>query len=122
MSDIKKCYIAFPTHGRDKAAIMADIEAASAAIRENGMEPVFGLRGDAAKPKDGAEALLRTAKLLERLAECGAVYFCKGYKSSRVCQIFEYSAKLYKLTCIYAEPPQKKRRKKPQNKAQKKEA
>lgn len=121
MSDIKKCYVAFSTHGCNKASIMADIEAASAAIRENGMEPVFELREHAEKPKDKAEAIRRAAKQLERLAECEAIYFCKGCRSSSFCKLFELTAFLYNITRLYAEPP-KKRKKKPQNKAQKKEA
>ncbi|MCM1215450.1 MAG: DUF4406 domain-containing protein [Lachnospiraceae bacterium] len=43
------------------------------------------------------------AKSIEKMAECNAVYFCKGYEEARGCRIEHQIAQAYGLTIIYEE-------------------
>lgn len=100
---MSKCYIVVLTGQREYADIMADVERASAKIRELGMEPVHEIREVRPPEMKRREAIPRYIDKLNILADCDAVYFCTGWQISRWGKLLEHTANVFKRKCFYEE-------------------
>lgn len=100
-----KCMISQPMRGLTDEQILAIREKAMKAIEEAGYEFQDSYFGDSLKiEKDRDDVnipVLYLSKSIERMANCKAVYFCKGWEEARGCVIEHEVAQKYDLTCIY---------------------
>ena len=97
-----------PMAGKTDDEIVSTRDKAVAALREHGFEIVNTLFTDEWYRKENMEArgvvqipLCFLAKSLENMANCHAVYFCKGWENARGCRIEHEAAKNYGLEIIY---------------------
>ncbi len=105
---MKKAMLSQPMAGKTDDEIVSTRDKAVAALREHGFEIVNTLFTDEWYRKENMEArgvvqipLCFLAKSLENMANCHAVYFCKGWENARGCRIEHEAAKNYGLEIIY---------------------
>lgn len=113
----KKAMISLPMRGETEESIKAMIARARKALEEKGYRVIdtyfAGEWADWDHPhKDRVnKSLVFLAWALESMAECEAVYFCRGWESAAGCQIEHVAAMKYGLTVLYedtdASTPQK---------------
>ena len=103
-----KAMLSQPMAGKTDEEIIATREKAIAALTEKGYEVVNTLFTDEWYSRESMEArgvvqipLCFLAKSLENMANCHAVYFCKGWEQARGCRIEHAAAEAYGLDIIY---------------------
>lgn len=103
-----KAMLSQPMAGKTDEEIIATREKAIAALTEKGYEVVNTLFTDEWYSRESMEArgvvqipLCFLAKSLENMANCHAVYFCKGWEQTRGCRIEHAAAEAYGLDIIY---------------------
>lgn len=103
-----KAMLSQPMAGKTDEEIIATREKAIAALTEKGYEVVNTLFTDEWYSRESMEArgvvqipLCFLAKSLENMANCHAVYFCKGWEQMRGCRIEHAAAEAYGLDIIY---------------------
>lgn len=105
---MKKVMISQPMTGKSEEEILAVRKAATEYLEKLGYEVVNTWFRD---ERDRIDKLPSVpfrhvhvhflAMSLEAMAACDMVYFCKGWKDSRGCQIEHETARLYGVDCIY---------------------
>ena len=101
---MKKAMISQPMAGKTEEEIKITRDKAIKKLNELGYEVVNTLFTGEAKEKsnDVVNApLWFLAKSLQKMSECDAVYFCKGWGNTRGCEIEHDAAELYELELIY---------------------
>lgn len=101
---MKKAMISQPMAGKTEEEIKATRDIAIKKLNELGYEVVNTLFTDEAKEKSNNVVnipLWFLAKSLQKMRECDAVYFCKGWGNTRGCNIEHDAAELYELELIY---------------------
>lgn len=96
--------ISQPMAGKTEEEIKATRDIAIKKLNELGYEVVDTLFTDEAKEKSNNVVnipLWFLAKSLQKMSECDAVYFCKGWGNTRGCNIEHDAAELYELELIY---------------------
>lgn len=103
-----KAMLSQPMGGKTDEEIVTTREKAIAALTEKGYEVVNTFFTDEWYNRENMEArgvvqipLCFLAKSLESMAECHAVYFCKGWEQARGCRIEHAAAEAYGLDIIY---------------------
>lgn len=103
-----KAMLSQPMAGKTDEEIIATRKKAIAALTEKGYEVVNTLFTDEWYSRESMEArgvvqipLCFLAKSLENMANCHAVYFCKGWEQMRGCRIEHAAAEAYGLDIIY---------------------
>ena len=100
---MNKCMISQPMKGLTDEEILAVREKAIAEIENMGYEFKNSYFSDFSiiSVNEINIPVLYLSKSIEIMAECKAVYFCKGWDSARGCTIEHEIAKKYGLVCIY---------------------
>lgn len=103
-----KAMLSQPMAGKTDEEIIATRERAVSALKEKGYEVVNTLFTDEWYSREHMEArgvvqipLCFLAKSLENMANCHAVYFCKGWEDARGCRIEHDAAVAYGMSIIY---------------------
>ena len=93
-----KVMISQPMQGKSKEEILSVREKAKRYIEDFCGHNVVDTYDESFREMEGKNtALLSLAKSLERMAECDAVYFCKGWRDARGCRAEFHVAKAYGL-------------------------
>lgn len=93
-----KVMISQPMQGKSKEEILSVREEAKRYIEDFCGHNVVDTYDESFQEMEGKNtALLSLAKSLERMAECDAVYFCKGWRDARGCRAEFHVAKAYGL-------------------------
>ena len=93
-----KVMISQPMQGKSKEEILFVREEAKRYIEGFCGHNVVDTYDESFREMEGKNtALLSLAKSLERMAECDAVYFCKGWRDARGCRAEFHVAKAYGL-------------------------
>lgn len=93
-----KVMISQPMQGKSKEEILSVREKAKRYIEDFCGHNVVDTYDESFREMEGKNtALLSLAKSLERMAECDAVYFCKGWRDARGCRVEFHVAKAYGL-------------------------
>lgn len=107
---MKKAMLSQPMNSKTDEEIVATREKAISALKNQGFEIVNTLFTDewynheAMKERGVVHIpLCFLAKSLESMANCHAVYFCKGWENARGCKIEHDAAVAYGLEIIYEE-------------------
>lgn len=107
---MKKAMLSQPMNGKTDEEIVATKEKAVSKLTELGYEVVNTLFTDEWYDHDKMKErgvvqipLCFLAKSLERMADCHAVYFCKGWDETRGCKLEHEAAQAYGLDIIYEE-------------------
>ena len=107
---MSRAMLSQPMGGKTDEEIATVRERAISALTERGYIPVNTLfTGEwySEKNLDALGVVQRPlyflAKSLEAMANCDAVYFCKGWENTRGCRIEHEAAKAYGLKSIYEE-------------------
>lgn len=97
-----KAMISQPMKGLMDAEIAAARKKATRYLESRGYEVVNTyFKDEFAEPTEGVnKGIYFLAKSLEKMAECTAVYFCRGAQAARGCRIERAVAEAYGLTCI----------------------
>lgn len=106
---IGKAMISQPMGGKTDEEIIATKERATYALHRRNYEVVNTLftdewvKNEASNGCDTNRPLWFLAKSLEKMSQCNAVYFCKGWENARGCKIEHDAAVAYGLEIIYEE-------------------
>lgn len=107
---MKKAMLSQPMAGKTDEEIIATRERAIKALEARGYEIVNTLFTDEWYSTENMEArgvenipLCFLSKSLEKMSMCHAVYFCKGWESTRGCRLEHDAAVAYGLEVIYEE-------------------
>lgn len=97
-----KAMISQPMNGLTDAEITATRNKAIQYLERKGYKVVNSYFKDefAEPPENVNKGIYFLAKSLEKMAECTAVYFCRGAQAARGCRIERAVAESYGLTCI----------------------
>lgn len=103
-----KAMLSQPMAGKTDQEISETRDRAIRILEEEGYEVVNTLFSDEWTTKENLEEagivqvpLAFLAKSLERMSQCHAVYFCKGWEAARGCKLEHDAAVAYGLTIIY---------------------
>ena len=97
-----KAMISQPMAGKTDAEITAERKKAIRYLEGKGYKAVVSYFKDefAEPPENVNKGIYFLAKSLEKMAECTAVYFCRGAQAARGCRIERAVAEAYGLMCI----------------------
>lgn len=95
-----RAMISQPMGGLSEAEILAVKRRASQALTRMGYSVVNTYFNDENNSADNPPLYL-LGKSLERMADCQAVYFCKGWEQARGCWIEHEAAMAYGLYIMY---------------------
>lgn len=98
-----KCMISQPMRGLTDDEIIKVRDKALIEIQKLGYEAIspFIPIDDKSSDDNLNMPLYQLGRSLMIMAECEAVYFCKGWDDARGCEIENTTAKKYGLKCIY---------------------
>ena len=102
---MKKAMISQPMKGKTREEIEAVRNEAIAILEAQGYEVINTWFPDSYEKADKSGELLNIplwflAQSLMKMAQCDAVYFCKGWQDTRGCLIEYEAASRYGLTCL----------------------
>ena len=105
---MKKAMISQPMAGKTEEEIKVTRDKAINKLNELGYELVNTLFTDEWVAKEKANDVANVplwflAKSLQKMSECDAVYFCRGWEKMRGCIVEHNVANLYGLKLIYEE-------------------
>lgn len=103
---MKKVMISQPMADKTEEEIKTTRDRAIKKLNELGYEVVNTLFTDEWVAKEKSNDVVNVhlwflAKSLQKMSECDAVYFCKGWGNTRGCEIEHDAAELYELELIY---------------------
>lgn len=103
-----KAMISQPMAGKTDEEIKEQRDRAIKYLEEKGLEVIDTFfRDDFKKDSESKEVanvpLFYLSKSIEKMSQCGVVYFCKGWHNARGCRIEHEVAASYDLTIIYEE-------------------
>lgn len=105
-----KAMISQPMNGKTDEEILFSRERAISNLKDKGYDIINTFFTDEWSKKENMESrgviqipVAFLAKSIENMANCHAVYFCKGWENARGCKIEHEIAKQYDLTIIYEE-------------------
>ena len=99
----KKCFISLPMAGIDIVTYCKIRDKACYDIVDKGYDAVDPFIEELPPYDIEFTDVWYLSKSLEIMAECNAVYFCKGWENARGCKIEHEVAKNYGLEIIYEE-------------------
>ena len=100
--------ISQPIAGKTEEEIQVTRNKAINKLNELGYELVNTLYTDERVAKEKANDVANVplwflAKSLQKMSECDAIYFCRGWENTRGCNVEHEAADLYGLKLIYEE-------------------
>lgn len=103
---MKKAMISQPMAGKTEEEIKVTRDKAIKKLNELGYELVNTLFTDEWVAKEKANDVTNVplwflAKSLQKMSDCDAVYFCRGWAKARGCNVEHTAANLYELELIY---------------------
>lgn len=96
-----KCMISQPMNGLSDEEILTARGKAISAIRSMGYEFENTFFDNLFVPEDVNIPVYYLAKAIEKMANCKAIYFCKGWAQHRGCRIEHQIALEYGHKCFY---------------------
>lgn len=107
---MKKCYICLPISGQENTAIERANRASKIVKTELGYDPLTPMEINSESqetldnPKRPIEYFMGN-DIKALIGECDAIYMCKGWESSKGCNVEFECAKQYGKTIFYEEVP-----------------